>query len=592
MYNCVKCCAMRAAVVIGMISFTAQADVIFVKADCDGGLGDGTSWADAHCGSQGVHDALARAVVGDEIWVGQGIYTPAVPGGDRTISFDIPSGVRVFGGFGGDETSADERDADVFLTVFSGDLNQDDIYDTIPFPTNPWENAYNVFTLSETDENTLVDSCTITSGFSSGRREPVEDRGGNFLVRGGSLTIRDCLIRYGYAETFGGGVSVQDGALTIDGCVFEGNYAATGGGAVAVYDGSSATIDGSSFDANIGGRGGSVFVGESSFTQPPTSNTSSARITDSEFANGLGLFGGAAGGAIMVNHGDLLATRCDFIDNVIPDGGGAVYLVSNEVRFESCRFFGNSADGDGGGAVYADGRGSIVPPKPSVFTNCLFVGNNGVVISNFDGMAEFVNCTMVNNTVRVSFLGWRTFVVQGGSTLVLHNSIVWNNDPFGDSLSSDNQFELAGNTDPILDIRNSIIQAWDGSIPGDAQAIDPKFVDIAGDDRVFGTLDDDVRLAADSPAIDMGNNALVRDDALDLDGNERVVRTVDLGAYEFQGDFCAADLTGDGVLNFFDISAFLNAFAGNDPVADFSGDGLFNFFDVSAFLNAFLSGCP
>ena len=55
---------------------------------------------------------------------------------------------------------------------------------------------------------------------------------------------------------------------------------------------------------------------------------------------------------------------------------------------------------------------------------------------------------------------------------------------------------------------------------------------------------------------------------------------------------CTPDLTGDGELNFFDISAFLNAFNAMDPIADFTGDGLFNFFDVSAFLNAFSAGCP
>jgi hypothetical protein len=55
---------------------------------------------------------------------------------------------------------------------------------------------------------------------------------------------------------------------------------------------------------------------------------------------------------------------------------------------------------------------------------------------------------------------------------------------------------------------------------------------------------------------------------------------------------CIADLTGDGVLNFFDISIFLNAYNAMDPIADFTGDGVFNFFDVSAFLNAFNAGCP
>lgn len=57
-------------------------------------------------------------------------------------------------------------------------------------------------------------------------------------------------------------------------------------------------------------------------------------------------------------------------------------------------------------------------------------------------------------------------------------------------------------------------------------------------------------------------------------------------------DACPGDLTGDGMLNFFDVSAFLAAYTAQEPVADFTGDGLFNFFDVSAFLAAYSAGCP
>lgn len=64
------------------------------------------------------------------------------------------------------------------------------------------------------------------------------------------------------------------------------------------------------------------------------------------------------------------------------------------------------------------------------------------------------------------------------------------------------------------------------------------------------------------------------------------------GAVSEAASVCEADLTGDGVLNFFDVSAFLAAYGDQDPVADFSGDGLFNFFDVSSFLAAFSTGCP
>jgi plastocyanin len=55
---------------------------------------------------------------------------------------------------------------------------------------------------------------------------------------------------------------------------------------------------------------------------------------------------------------------------------------------------------------------------------------------------------------------------------------------------------------------------------------------------------------------------------------------------------CPADLTMNGTLDFFDVSAFLSAFTANQPAADFTGDGVYNFFDVSAFLSAFNAGCP
>ncbi|MEX0876275.1 MAG: GC-type dockerin domain-anchored protein [Phycisphaerales bacterium] len=55
---------------------------------------------------------------------------------------------------------------------------------------------------------------------------------------------------------------------------------------------------------------------------------------------------------------------------------------------------------------------------------------------------------------------------------------------------------------------------------------------------------------------------------------------------------CPADLNGDRSLDFFDVSAFLSAFIGQDPIADFTGDGEWNFFDISAFLGEFSTGCP
>ena len=67
---------------------------------------------------------------------------------------------------------------------------------------------------------------------------------------------------------------------------------------------------------------------------------------------------------------------------------------------------------------------------------------------------------------------------------------------------------------------------------------------------------------------------------------------IELVSCENASDPCPADLTGDGTLDFFDVSAFLTAFGNGEVVADFTGDGSFDFFDVSAFLTAFGAGCP
>ena len=69
---------------------------------------------------------------------------------------------------------------------------------------------------------------------------------------------------------------------------------------------------------------------------------------------------------------------------------------------------------------------------------------------------------------------------------------------------------------------------------------------------------------------------------------QRVNRHGQLGG----DNLCPADLTGDQSLDFFDVSAFLNAFNAMNPIADFTGDGSYDFFDVSAFLSAFSAGCP
>jgi hypothetical protein len=57
-------------------------------------------------------------------------------------------------------------------------------------------------------------------------------------------------------------------------------------------------------------------------------------------------------------------------------------------------------------------------------------------------------------------------------------------------------------------------------------------------------------------------------------------------------DTCPVDLNTDGVLDIFDVQAFLNAYAAGNATADWIPDGLIDFFDVQAFLVALSGGCP
>lgn len=57
---------------------------------------------------------------------------------------------------------------------------------------------------------------------------------------------------------------------------------------------------------------------------------------------------------------------------------------------------------------------------------------------------------------------------------------------------------------------------------------------------------------------------------------------------------CGADLAEPfGVLNFFDVAAFIGLFNDEDPAADLAAPfGVWNFFDVAGFLDVYANGCP
>ncbi len=73
----------------------------------------------------------------------------------------------------------------------------------------------------------------------------------------------------------------------------------------------------------------------------------------------------------------------------------------------------------------------------------------------------------------------------------------------------------------------------------------------------------------------------------DIPGNQHLI-------VESPSEACLADFAPPaGLLDFFDVAAFLAAFAAQDAQADLAlPSGIFDFFDVAAYLTAFSAGCP
>src|SRR5690242_1089885 len=131
------CCAV-------MASFTAAYSATwYVNANASG-ANTGTSWTDAFTT---LTDGITASTVGDEIWVAQGVYKPTTTT-TRTISFNIPSGVALYGGFNGTETQLSQRNVDTYTSTLSGDIGT---------TGNVNDNTYHVVKINNASVSTRLD---------------------------------------------------------------------------------------------------------------------------------------------------------------------------------------------------------------------------------------------------------------------------------------------------------------------------------------------------------------------------------------------------------------------------------------------------
>ena len=237
----------------GFAPAVAVGGTIYVDADA-GGANNGSSWGDAY---NYLQDGLAVAGDGNEIWVAVGTYKPDEGGGetpnDRTATFQLITGVAIYGGFAGSETGLEERDWVTNETILSGDVG------------TGVDDSYHVVTSSGTYETTVLDGFTITAGNAMGTAW--NNYGGGMFNETSSPTVTNCTFSGNFANGQGGGMyNLSSSDLTVTNCTFSGNEATNGGG---MYNwNSSPTVTNCTFTGNevFGGSGGMCNYNSSSPT--------------------------------------------------------------------------------------------------------------------------------------------------------------------------------------------------------------------------------------------------------------------------------------------------------------------------------------
>src|SRR5205085_6817332 len=121
------------------------------------GANDGSSWSNAFAGVDGLANALVVAVAGDQIWVAQGTYKPTA-GTSRSVAITLKTGVEIYGGFAGGETSLAQRDVAAHVGVLSGDLAGDDASNVFT------DNSYHVLNGAGTNATAVLDGFTVRGG--------------------------------------------------------------------------------------------------------------------------------------------------------------------------------------------------------------------------------------------------------------------------------------------------------------------------------------------------------------------------------------------------------------------------------------------
>ncbi len=434
-----------------------------------------SSWADP-CKLQA---ALDIATDGDQIWVVEGTYNPTVPAG-REATFQLISGVAIYGGFIGTETSLSERDWETNVTTLSGDIGSEG---------DDTDNSYHVVTGSGTDATAILDGFTITAGNANGALTSGFDIGGGMYNESGSPSLTNVDFTNNFAQS-GGGMYNYLSNPTLTNVSFVGNNANFGGGMYNVQ--SNPNLSNVSFTNNLSqGDGGGMYNISSnpslSFVELSSNNaaawgggmynrSSDPVMIQVAFDSNEAKYGGGVsnthsspmldyatfnlntaivgGGMLNTGTSNASVSNTTFSDNFASDMGGGMYNSGNIPLLFNVTFSGNIAVNSGGGlinvsdshpilnnvlfsgnsatAAFGSGGGILNSESDATLTNVTFSSNSayyGGGIVNDRSNLTLTNATFTYNAADVGGGVFNFGVVGYPAHLTITNSILWGNTP-------------------------------------------------------------------------------------------------------------------------------------------------------------------
>lgn len=348
-------------------NLTLNNKVWFVDASASG-ENTGLSWTNAF---NDLQSALAVAEANDEIWLAEGRYTPSQTG-DRTQYFMVPSAVKLYGGFSGSESFSEQRDRVNHKALLSGDLDNNDIYGSMPF-SNPNDNSLNIL---RHGNNAVIEGVIIEGGFANQTDDLPNPQGAGIFSGSNNLTLRYAELRNLYSVNQAGAWQMNGGTSTLENVSFLRTTATGSGGGAFYISTGQLNLENVSFDTCVANGGG--------------------------------------GGAIYNNGGTLNLSNVTFTNLQANGGGGAgIYSTNGQITLNQGSFSNSQATGAGGSGIYANNT-------PIALTQVQLENNThslGVINVNGSGTFTGDQLTFSSNTASAPGGG-----IYASSPLVLRNS--------------------------------------------------------------------------------------------------------------------------------------------------------------------------